>query len=222
MRFAPLGDAAIAVELGEAVDEVVCEQVSALVQVLEAERPAWVEDIVPANTTVAVFYAGDNPGYEVMCGEIRRRTEQLGAVRPRPIREMGIPVCYDREFAPDLAEVARRAGLSEEAVVALHCGADYRVLAVGFAPGFPYLGGLPGVLHTPRLATPRRRVPAGSVGIGGAQTGIYPFASPGGWNLIGCTPMTLFDPGLTPPVRLQVGDRVSFQAITREEFESWR
>jgi 5-oxoprolinase (ATP-hydrolysing) subunit B len=125
-------------------------------------------------------------------------------------------VRYGGAEAPDLAAVANQAGLTGARVVELHCAAEYFVGAVGFLPGFAYLLGLPGVLHTPRLATPRPRVPAGSVAIGGAQTGVYPLDSPGGWNLIGRTEMRLFDAATESPAVLRVGDRVRFRAESIE------
>ena len=129
-----------------------------------------------------------------------------------------IPVCYDTEFAPDLATVAQHAALTPEQVIALHSGGDYFVYFLGFSPGFAYLGGLASSLHVPRLATPRKHVNAGSVGIGGAQTGIYPNDSPGGWQLIGRTPLRMFDAAAGIPSRLQHGDRVRFRRIDRGEF----
>ena len=142
---------------------------------------------------------------------------------PRSKPEAGglieIPVCYDGEFAPDLGNVARHSSLAEEQVIALHSGGDYFVYFLGFAPGFAYLGGLAGALHVPRLVTPRKQVSAGSVGIGGAQTGIYPNDSPGGWQLIGRTPLRMFDASSEPPSRLQPGDRVRFRRIDRGEFD---
>jgi KipI family sensor histidine kinase inhibitor len=125
-------------------------------------------------------------------------------------REIVIPVVYGGADGPDLAEVARHAGMTADEVVAAHSGAAYDVFFLGFQPGFAYLGGLPPALATPRRDTPRVRVPAGSVGIGGAQTGIYPAASPGGWNLIGRTAVTLFDPHADAPALLAPGDRVRF------------
>jgi inhibitor of KinA len=135
-------------------------------------------------------------------------------------RLLTIPVCYGGEWGLDLDAVGAAHGLSVEEVVSLHCGAEYFVSAVGFTPGFPYLGGLPERLHTPRRKTPRTRVPAGTVAIGGTQTGIYPFETPGGWNLIGRTPWRLFDPYARPPALCQVGDRVRFQSVTPAEFQS--
>jgi inhibitor of KinA len=129
-----------------------------------------------------------------------------------------IPVCYDEEFAPDLPDVARSSGLSVEEVVRLHAAGEYRVRCIGFTPGFPYLAGLPPALATPRRATPRMKVPAGSVAIGGVQAGIYPTASPGGWNVIGRTPLRLFDAERNPPALLRAGDSVRFRSITHAQF----
>jgi inhibitor of KinA len=131
-----------------------------------------------------------------------------------------IPVCYGDELGPDLADVSRAAGLPEADVIRLHAGASYRVACVGFIAGFTFLSGLPSELATPRRATPRQEVPAGSVGIGGAQTGIYPKKSPGGWNIIGRTPLRLFDVANDPPATVRAGDRVRFREISRQEFDA--
>ncbi|MGH8144793.1 MAG: 5-oxoprolinase subunit PxpB [Rhodanobacteraceae bacterium] len=133
-----------------------------------------------------------------------------------------IPVCYGDEFGPDLEAVAAHAGMSSEEVISRHSAVEYTVAMLGFAPGFPYLLGLDPALHVPRRETPRTRVPAGSVAIGGAQTGIYPRELPGGWNLIGRTPLALFDPQYESPALLLPGDRVRFRNIQNDEFERLR
>ncbi len=130
-----------------------------------------------------------------------------------------IPVCYDLDFGPDLPDVAQHAGLSPEEIVRQHSAPTYLVYFLGFSPGFVYLGGLPEPLRTPRLATPRPSIAAGSIGIAGGQTGIYPVDSPGGWRLIGRTPVRMFDPEATPPTRLQPGDRMRFSPIDRATFD---
>ncbi len=127
-----------------------------------------------------------------------------------PPRTVEIPVMYGGEYGPDLAGLASLTGHTPDQVVDIHSSAEYLVYFLGFSPGFPYLGGLPEAIHAPRLATPRRRVPAGSVAIGGQQTGVYPMASPGGWRIIGRTPLRLFDPAADPPTLLQIGDHVRF------------
>ena len=233
--FAPLGDSALVVTLGADADRDVLSRARSTATALEKFLRPAVRDAVPAYGTVAVFYdpvrvaAGPGSPFERMCRAIEPHCLRAPVVQSRrlrrlssPGRKVEIPVCYGGEMGPDLAAVAARAGLSPEAVVALYGSAEYVVQAVGFSPGFPYLAGLPRKLHTPRRDTPRENVPAGSVGIGGAQAGVYPVATPGGWNLIGRTPLKLFRAEETPPALLQTGDRVSFKAITPEEFAAWK
>jgi inhibitor of KinA len=131
-----------------------------------------------------------------------------------------IPVCYDGEFAPDLGDVALHAGLPADEIIRRHSSADYRVSCVGFTPGFPFLSGLPAELATPRRSTPRKEIPEGAVAIGGAQTGVYPRKSPGGWNVIGRTPLRLFDVRREPPALFHAGDHARFRKISREEFDA--
>jgi len=145
----------------------------------------------------------------------------IAAGPQRVVRLTEIPVCYDAEFGIDLDRVAEQTKLSEREIVDLHSTCEYRVACIGFVPGFTFLAGLPRNLATPRRDVPRKEIPAGSVGIGGAQTGIYPLRSPGGWNLIGRTPLKLFDPAKDPPTLLCPGDRVRFRAITREGFAAF-
>lgn len=224
MTLSPLGDSAVVVALGPGPDETALRRVRALAEALDRDRPAGVVEVVPAFASVTVFYdAVHCGGYAHLCAELEARVARTElALVSQQSRSLEIPVCYGGECGPDLGEVAAGAGVSPEKAVALHAGADYRVHAIGFAPGFAYLGGLPERLHTPRRATPRVGVPAGTVGIGGAQTGVYPLATPGGWNLIGRTPLRLFDAGRTEPALLRTGDRVRFRAISAEEFAAWR
>jgi inhibitor of KinA len=237
MFFAPLGDVAVVVTLGERIDESTLRQVRALANALLAQSDAGVVDVIPAYTTETVFYeaigsATESP-YARMCRVIsecaslaRSRNETATAGerkrRARSPKTVEIPVCYGGERGPDLEDVARQAKLSADEVIELHAQPDYQVCAIGFTPGFPYLGGLPEKLHTPRRPTPRVRVPAGSVGIGGMQTGVYSLPTPGGWQLIGRTPLTLFDAGREEPALLQVGDQVKFCPISPEEFSRWK
>lgn len=223
MLIAPMGDAAILVKPAETTGRTTLEQVRAISDAMRRAALPGVVDIVPAPESVTLFYdPACWPDFEELCGQIRviaAHAQPVVAVVPVMVE---IPVCYEPAFAPDLAKVANRAGIGETEVVTLHTGADYVVQAVGFAPGFPYLGGLSEKLHAPRLATPRTVVPAGSVGIGGNLTGVYPMATPGGWNLIGRTPVALFDLASTRPAKLRVGDRVRFRAISLEDFVAWK
>ena len=243
MEITPLGDSALLIRVAENFDDApidVLNKVLATKHALEAAQIPGVVEVAPAYTTVALFcdpVRAIDAGavVEDVFGWFEQRIQQalksvaapkaFGADRGRAgdnvpgYNSIEVPVCYDQEFAFDLDEVARNAGVHLKEVVDLHCGADYRVHCVGFTPGFPFLGGLPRQLATPRRDVPRKEIPAGSVAIGGRQTGIYPIKSPGGWNVIGRTPLQLFDPQKDPPVLLRAGDRVRFRSITREEFE---
>ena len=239
MTFAPLGDSAVVITLGPGLDDATLLKVRSLTAALEQESESGVLEAVPAYHTVTVFYDpaafasnGEAP-YDRVCRHIAEAAGRAENAWPDLVSlpdgtgqgargTLEIPVCYGGEFGPDLEDVARHCGLTSEEVVARHSGASYVVHAVGFSPGFPYLGGLPPELETPRRATPRVRVAAGSVGIGGRQTGVYSLESPGGWQLIGRTPIALFDPSRTPAARLRAGDRVSFRRIGPEEFVAWR
>jgi KipI family sensor histidine kinase inhibitor len=238
MEIVPLGDSALIVRVRDrfedAPDQTLTEVLRIFRRLEDAAIPGVIE-LAPAYTTVVVFFdpivvanAAPKPDQALdrLMGRIRE-VVATGANRGRRVRStrsdarsIEIPVCYDPEFSLDLEHVASQAKLTPTKVVDLHSGAEYRVSSIGFVPGFPFLTGLPKELATPRRATPRKEIPAGSVAIGGAQTGIYPLRSPGGWNLIGRTPLHLFDPEKTPPTFLRAGDRVRFRAITREEFEA--
>ena len=223
MRVAPVGDMGLRIEFGPGDGTLHVAQAQALAEALAGDPPPGMVEAVPAFGTVTVFY--DRGRIADFVAFRDGLTARAYALTPQPGgggRLLVVPVCYAPDCAPDLDRVAARAGLSVAEVVARHSGADYCVTAVGFTPGFPFLSGLPEALHTPRLATPRAVVPAGSVGIGGRRTGIYPLASPGGWNLIGRTPLRLFNEQASPPAVLGVGDRVRFRVITREELAAWK
>jgi inhibitor of KinA len=229
MKLEPLGDSAVVATLGPGIDPETLALVLALSEAVGAARGRGIVDVVPAYSTVTVFYdpaqfaAPAGGAYGQVCQFVESCAPRPGGPAPRAApRLVEIPVCYGGELGPDLGTVAERAGLGGAEAAALHAGADYLVYAIGFTPGFPYLGGLPAGLHTPRRATPRPRVAAGSVGIGGAQTGVYPLASPGGWQIIGRTPLALFRPAENPASLLGPGDRVRFRAISQAEFESWK
>ena len=232
MEITPLGDSALLIRVAEDFDE---SPARALEDVLRTQRllavakiPGTIE-LAPAYTTVALFYdpiraiAAGAP-VENVFGWLEEKirdamSKKIATGDLPPATNVEIPVCYDNEFGFDLDEIAQRAGRDPKDVVALHSGAEYTVHCIGFTGGFPFLGGLPKEIATPRRETPRKEIPAGSVGIGGKQTGIYSIKSPGGWNIIGRTPLRLFDPQKNPPVFLRVGDHVRFRPITREEFE---
>jgi len=225
----PLGDSALLVRLGDGIDTATNRCALALAENLRAAALPGIRDIAPAYASVCVHYDIAALAGAAGAGSLHQRlTEQLGEIAAKffeaktagtdteaggesPMLE--IPVRYGGEFGPDLGDVAAQAGIDEQAVIERHANGDYRVAMLGFMPGFPYLLGLDESLHTPRRASPRTRVPAGSVAIGGAQTGIYPRELPGGWQLIGRTPLVLFDPTRGQPALLQPGQRVRFRAI---------
>src|SRR3954471_4548202 len=236
MEIIPVGDSALVVRVREqfadAPDETLDEVLRVFESLQRADIPGVIE-LAPAYTSVAVFFdpvailnsnAAANCVFDELAKKIRtaiipasKRRRRRAATRRQPLTE--IPVCYDAEFGFDLDHIAEHTNLSRREIVDFHSTCEYRVACIGFVPGFTFLTGLPKNLATPRRDVPRKEVPPGSVGIGGAQTGIYPLCSPGGWNLIGRTPLKLFDPVKNPPTLVCPGDRVRFRVITREEFE---
>ena len=233
MKIEPLGDSALIVRVADdfANPNASLNAVLGALRHLESAAIPGVIDLAPAYTTVGVFFdparinpaAPDQSPFDTLRTRIRDVLNASSFLDETELeaRMVEIPVCYADEFASDLGDVARVAGLAEAEVVRRHASAAYRVACVGFVAGFTFLSGLPSELATPRRATPRKEVPAGSVGIGGAQTGIYPRKSPGGWNLIGRTPLRLFDVQRESPAMLRAGDQVRFRKISREEFDSF-
>jgi inhibitor of KinA len=231
MRIEPLGDSALLVRVVEEFDpESSLDAVQHAIRALELATILGIIELVPAYTTVGVFFDparivlddGESSAFEALATRIENALQIVSNTGPFTTTRSAIievPVCYDDEFSSDLADVSRHTGLSDEEVIRRHSGATYRVACVGFAPGFPYLTGLPHELATPRRAVPRTEIPAGAVAIGGTQTGIYPQRSPGGWNIIGRTPLRLFDLEQNPPALFHTGDPVRFRKISRDEFE---
>jgi len=233
MEIMPLGDSALIVRVRDRFDppEKTLKEVLDVFRRLENARIPGVIELAAAYTTVAVFFdpirvinhavepdrVTEWLTQKIYEGLTHGKRKQAGRAVARVVK---VPVCYDSEFALDIDHVAQHAQMSPEEVVDLHRTTDYRVTCLGFTPGFPYLAGLPEKLATPRRATPRKEIPAGSVAIGGTQSGIYPLRSPGGWNVIGRTPLRLFDPQKKPPTLLRAGDRLRFRAISREECEA--
>ncbi len=209
-RILPAGEAAFTVELGDEVSEALNRRVHALDAALRAQPFAGLQETVPSYRSLLVFYDPLQAGPAEVQAALAQALRRTGDATAPVGRLVEIPVRYGGEWGRDLGDVAAHAGLSAAEVVRLHAGADYTVAMQGFAPGFAYLLGLPPQLATPRLATPRLRVEPGSVGIAGAQAGIYALATPGGWRIIGRTPLPLFAPGQGDPFTLHAGDRVCF------------
>ena len=221
-RIVPVGDCAVSVEFANEISQEVNSLVRGL-ELLLMERPLHgVVDTLPSYRALLVSYDPLRIGVDDLTGSLSDLIGQIHPDRPLPGRQISIPVCYDREFALDLNAVAEHHALSVEEVIRLHTSSDYLVYFIGFTPGLPYLGGLPERLATPRLETPRTRIPAGSVGIGGDQCVIYPVESPGGFRIVGRTPLRLYDPAGDPLVLLRPGDQIRFAPISEKEFEEIR
>jgi len=215
----PMGDTALVLEVGHTISEETHRRVQAVVQRLDQQPISGVLEVVPAFATVTVYYDPFQIAYTELRDRVEAALQGLTDVELPPSRIVEIPVCYGGEFGPDLAKVAARNQLTPSEVIEIHTDAEYLVYMIGFAPGFPYLGGLSERIATPRRDTPRPVIPAGSVGIAGQQTGVYPLETPGGWQLIGRTPLRLFRPEQDPPTLLQAGDLVRFREITAEQYQ---
>ncbi|GEN46004.1 5-oxoprolinase subunit PxpB [Alkalibacillus haloalkaliphilus] len=216
----PLGNQALVISFGDEISQALHEQVVATYKSLQQARIAYVTDLVPTYRSVAVYYNWRVVSY---C-EVEQRVQAL--MKTVQLEEslneqkvINLPVCYEGEFAPDLQALAEFHNMSQQEVIKRHSEPNYLVYMIGFLPGFPYLGGLDDELETQRLQTPRAEVSKGSVGIAGKQTGVYPVSSPGGWHIIGNTPIELFDVKREQPVLFEVGDQLKFYPVTRSEYD---
>lgn len=226
-----LSERALTVEFGQEINEVFLQQISSLHNLVNKNPFPGFCTAVPAYTTLSIFFnpmqvikATDLPGlscFEKVSNYLLKLSHKQGKDLVTESKTITIPVCYDESFGPDLAEVGNTHNLTQKEVINLHTATTYKVYMIGFVPGFAYLGGMSGLLETPRKTTPRKAIPAGSVGIAGKQTGIYPLETPGGWQLIGRTPLVLFDPESPNPALLKAGDQVTFKQISLNEFEQY-
>ena len=222
-RILPVGDAAVLVEFGESIDPAINDRVYSFAESVTAADIEGIEELVPTYRSLLVQYDLHKVTYEDVAarlGEFARVAESPADTAPGGNVVVYIPMAYGGEFGPDLEAVADHNGLSSKEVIDIHSGTGYRVFMLGFAPGFPYLGGMDERIACPRLQTPRIRVVAGSVGIAESQTGVYPNDSPGGWRIIGRTPVKLFDPEAEPPAAILPGSRVVFQPVSETEYRS--
>jgi KipI family sensor histidine kinase inhibitor len=218
VEFCAASDQSLLVYLGSEIGQATRESALRLLYAIESAPPKWLRNLQPAYASVLIsFDLGQVTHHDVEVF-VRALAESSDRVSPVPSRKVEIPVCYGGEFGPDLEEAASLISLSPERIIKLHVDTLYRAYFLGFAPGFAYLGDLPSQLELPRLATPRKKVPPGAVAIAGKQTGVYPFATPGGWRLIGRTPLTMFREDREPMGLIAIGDHVRFRSISREEF----
>jgi len=219
LRFVPAGDVALSIELGDDISVEVNTRVRALEYLIGQKGVPGVTETVPSYRSLLVYYDPPVTSYDALCDTLHALAAQIESAVLPPPRHVEIPCCYDDpELGFDLADAARRLALLPGEVVRLHTSAEYLVYFIGFTPGLPYMD-LPERLTIARLDTPRTKTPPGSVSIGGTQCCIYPLDSPGGFWVLGRTPLRLYDPDATEPTLLRAGDRVRFRAISRAEFD---
>ena len=219
MKILPAGDRALVADFGNVISEDVNRKVNALKKVLLAEKVAGVREMIPTYRSLLVEYNPAVISMQALRARIEAADIEGAAAETEKRRVLEIPCCYGGLYGEDLAGLAELTGLSEKEIIDIHAGTEYRVYMLGFLPGFVYLGGMDERIAAPRLNSPRVSIPAGSVGIGGSQTGVYPMASPGGWRLIGMTPVSFYDPKRENPVLCEAGDYIRFVPISPEEYE---
>lgn len=218
IKILTAGDSSLLIEFGQEISPKINQKITSTVQLMKEQHIEGVVDIIPAFCSLLINYDPRVIGYE----ELKERMKNLVKVDVKSQagkkRIFEIPVCYGGEYGPDIENIANHAGLSVDEVIKIHSSRDYLIYMLGFLPGFTYLGGLDERIHTPRLANPRLKIRAGSVGIGGSQTGIYPLESPGGWQLMGMTPVKTYDPEREVPILVEAGDYIRFVPVTEEEY----
>jgi KipI family sensor histidine kinase inhibitor len=219
VRFLLTGDTALTVEFGNEISEAINAKIRAFNIALGGSGIPGIVETVPTYRSLMIHYDPGVISYDDLERQLRGLLGGLDQVRIPPSQVLEIPVLYGGEAGPDLAFVAEHSGKSQEEVVRIHTSTEYLIYMLGFTPGFTYLGGMSEEIATPRLSTPRVKIPAGSVGIAGAQTGVYPIDSPGGWQLIGRTPVRMYDPERREPILPQAGEYIQFYAIDQAEYD---
>lgn len=217
-RYLPSGDCALIMELGNEINPEINRRIREICYLIEKEEIEGVVEWVPTYRSIMIVYNPLVIEYSRLVNRLKGIEKESGEASFPPPLVIEIPTVYGGEFGPDIEYVASYNGLNVEDVINIHSSTNYLIYMLGFTPGFPYLGGMSSKIATPRLETPRERIPGGSVGIAGNQTGIYPIESPGGWRLIGRTPLKLFDTRREEPVLLKPGNYLRFKPITREEY----
>jgi len=217
-RYRIAGDRGLLVEYGDCIDLAINHKVRSMAVLLDQSPPNGIIEVIPTYRSLLIVYDPAKTEPKTIQTGLETLEGRLADIEIPPPKTVEIPVCYGGEFGPDIGFVAESHDLTEDAVIGIHSATEYPIYMIGFTPGFPFLGGLSESLHTPRLESPRTHVPTGSVGIANNQTGIYPVASPGGWQLIGRTPLNLFDPTRKNPFLYDTGDRIRFVSISVETY----
>ena len=218
IRILTAGDSSILIEFGKEISPEINQKIAATVQLIKDQQIEGVVDVIPAFCSLLINYDPRVVLYDQICERMKGLANMDAKTGAGSKRIFEIPVCYGGKYGPDIDTIADNAGLSVEEVIKIHSSKDYLIYMLGFLPGFCYLGGLDERIHTPRLANPRIKIPAGSVGIGGSQTGIYPLDSPGGWQLMGMTPVKTYNPARETPILVQAGDYIRFVSISEQEY----
>lgn len=218
-RLLPVGDCGLTVEFGNCISEEINRKVSAFCRAFSEHPIRGVREVVPTFRSVTIYYDCGQISFRRLEWKVKRMIRTLADTDEHSGRIFIIPVCYEPPFAPDMERVMAHTGLTAEEIIRRHSAPDYLIYMLGFLPGFAYLGGLDPLIETPRLPSPRTKIETGSVGISGEQTGIYPLDSPGGWNLIGKTPLKVYDAGRETPILYRAGDKIRFRRIDEAEYE---
>lgn len=220
MKIYPAGDMALSVDFGNVISEEINDQVMHLKHVLQEKNIPGIRELLPSYRALLVRYDPMQLSFAQLSELIQRLQKQEGSEKGRKEKVIRlIPCCYGGAYGEDLKGMEAVTGLSEEEMIRIHSGTDYKIYMLGFLPGFVYLGGMDERIAAPRLDTPRVKIPAGSVGIGGKQTGVYPIASPGGWRLIATTPVKFYDPMASQPILCSAGEYIRFVPVTVKEYE---
>lgn len=224
----PLGDSALTIEFSNAIELETNQKVLQLFQQICDAKIPYITDLVPAYSSLTVYYdvvslhRQKQTAFELMAEMIENFTEEKRSLQNETSRLIEVPVCYDIAYAPDMNKLLKEKNLSAEEVISIHTSRNYRVYMLGFVPGFAYLGEVDEKIAMPRRQKPRLSVKGGSVGIAEKQTGIYPYETPGGWQIIGCTPLEVFNKTWTHPSLFNLGDEVKFYSITADEFKDYQ
>ena len=218
VKISTAGDSALLIEFGQEISPEINARIISCTPSIRCAFKRCTKAVIPAFTSLLINYDPRVVNYKTLTKRLQKLLKLDVNEETSTSRIFEIPVCYGGEYGPDIENIAKNAGLTEEEVIKIHSSKDYLIYMLGFLPGFSYLGGLDERIHTPRLANPRIRIPAGSVGIGGSQTGIYPLDSPGGWQLLGLTPVKTYDPERENPILFEAGDYIRFVPVSEEEY----